>query len=242
MKIRLMDRLQDIELSLNTRPEVLALVAVGSSANLERMDEYSDLDFFVVTQDTYKDAYIQDLSWLNSIMKPGFYFKNTKDGYKYFFEDGVYCEFAVFSESEFKEIGPQESRFVFNKNELSLPPTTSIIKKDIPESSFLIGEILTNLYVGLSRFYRGEKLSSFKFIQVYAVDNLLSLLGSAQDYYDTSRRVESSELLGRFTLDSFMQGYEKGPMSAICILDYLNNNFEIDAWIYSFISKMIKEN
>ena len=41
---------------------------------------------------------------------------------------------------------------------------------------FLLGELLTNLYVGLCRFHRGEKLSAMRFIQIYALDRLITLL------------------------------------------------------------------
>jgi hypothetical protein len=34
---------------------------------------------------------------------------------------------------------------------------------------------LTNLYVGLGRFHRGEKLSALRFIQHHAVDRFLEL-------------------------------------------------------------------
>ena len=38
-----------------------------------------------------------------------------------------------------------------------------------------LGEALTNLYVGMAREKRGEKLSAMRFIQGYAVDRLLEL-------------------------------------------------------------------
>ena len=48
---------------------------------------------------------------------------------------------------------------------------------------FLLGEALSNLYVGLGRLRRGEKLSALRFIQGYAVDRVLEL----------ARRVESEQ-------------------------------------------------
>ena len=37
------------------------------------------------------------------------------------------------------------------------------------------GEALTNIYVGLCRFHRGEKLSAARFVQGYALDRIVDL-------------------------------------------------------------------
>ncbi len=42
---------------------------------------------------------------------------------------------------------------------------------------WLLGEALTNLYVGLQRELRGERLSAMRFIQGYALDRLVALAG-----------------------------------------------------------------
>jgi hypothetical protein len=44
---------------------------------------------------------------------------------------------------------------------------------------WLLGEALTNLYVGLGRFRRGEKLSAARFVQQYALDRVLELVAQA---------------------------------------------------------------
>ena len=44
-----------------------------------------------------------------------------------------------------------------------------------PSPEWSLGEALTNLYVGLSRLRRGEKLSAMRLIQYHAVDRILEL-------------------------------------------------------------------
>jgi hypothetical protein len=62
---------------------------------------------------------------------------------------------------------------------------------------WLIGEALTNLYVGKAREKRGERLSAMRFIQGYAVDRLIELAENTKeahpeqrDKFATERRFE----------------------------------------------------
>ena len=44
-----------------------------------------------------------------------------------------------------------------------------------PVTEWLLGEALTNLYIGLCRERRGEHLAALRLIQGYAVDRILEL-------------------------------------------------------------------
>ena len=56
-----------------------------------------------------------------------------------------------------------------------------------PSEEWLLGEVLTNLYVGLNRFRRGEKLSAMRLIQGHAVDRLVELLDTIEPAAPSSR-------------------------------------------------------
>ena len=59
----LLQRLDEIGQSLKDSKQALALLALGScGTERERLDQYSDLDFFVIVKDGYKQTYIQDLT------------------------------------------------------------------------------------------------------------------------------------------------------------------------------------
>jgi hypothetical protein len=113
---------------------------------------------------------------------------------------------------------------------VSNPATPSKRDKD-----WLLGEALTNLYVGLQRDKRGESLSSMRFIQGYAVDRLLELV----DYIEPGNEVHRDPFVNerRFEqrypnlvplLQSWTQGYERNRESALAILDFLEEHFEIN--------------
>ncbi|WP_252863483.1 hypothetical protein [Paenibacillus riograndensis] len=61
---------------------------------LERMDEYSDLDFFVIVEAGQKKRYIDSLNWLEETYPLAYAFKNSDAGCKILFEDGIYDEYA----------------------------------------------------------------------------------------------------------------------------------------------------
>jgi hypothetical protein len=94
---------------------------------------------------------------------------------------------------------------------------------------------LTNLYVGLSRERRGEKLSAMRFIQGYAVDRLLELAEYIEpenevhpDPFVNERRFEQRFPVIAPEVGKWMQGYEKNCDSALAILTFLEKHFEIN--------------
>ena len=244
----LLKRLDEIGGSLERSGHALALIGLGSvGLELDRLDSYSDLDFFAIVEEGYKRAYLDSLSWLSDIHPIAYSFLNTEDGYKVLFEDGIFCEFAVFTPAELKIIPFAPGRVVWKRDDvpdaisqpISLPKLQSKRDKD-----WLLGEALTNLYVGFAREKRGERLSATRFIQGYAVDRLLELVEYIQagkevhqDSFVKERRIEQRypDLVPQFS--SWMQGYEKNRESALAILEFLERHFVVNG----AISKAIRD-
>src|ERR1035438_7712414 len=89
----LVARLNDIGHSLENTGYALALIGLGSvGIELERLDGYSDLDFFAIVEDGHKQRFIQNLNWLSAVCPIAYHFQNTPDGHKLLFSDGVFCE------------------------------------------------------------------------------------------------------------------------------------------------------
>jgi hypothetical protein len=165
----LLKRLDEIGQSLERSQHALALIGLGSvGLELDRLDSYSDLDFFVIVDEGYKHAYLDSINWLSEVHPIAYSFLNTDDGYKVLFEDGIFCEFAVFEPAELKNIPFAPGRMVWKRADVSNPfdqPTTFSSSSQKRDKDWLLGEALTNLYVGLNRDKRGEKLSATRFIQ-----------------------------------------------------------------------------
>jgi hypothetical protein len=156
------------------------LIGLGSAGvELDRLDDYSDLDFFVVAKDRHKAEFIANLDWLSRARPISFAFKNTSDGYKVLFDDDIYAEFAVFELGELENAIYTPGRLVWKDD--AFDEQWRIPKKQPvpwrPESrEWLIGEMVTCLYVGLCRLRRGEQLSAWRFVQGHAFTLLLELV------------------------------------------------------------------
>jgi len=244
----LLKRLDEIGRSLEQSGHALALIGLGSvGLELDRLDSYSDLDFFAIVEEGYKRAYLDSLGWLSDVHPIAYSFLNTEDGYKVLFEDGIFCEFAVFEPAELERIPFAPGRIVWKQAEVPDTfgqPTTFPASKQKRDKDWSLGEALTNIYVGLNREKRGEKLSATRFIQGYAVDRLLELVEyikpaneAHRDPFVNERRFEQRFPDLDSQVSTWMQGYEKNCESALAILEFLEDYFEVN----EAIAKAIRE-
>jgi hypothetical protein len=200
---QLLGRLSAIGESLSRRESALALIGLGSvGLELERLDRFSDLDFFAIVGPGQKARYLDDLSWLEEAAPIAYCFRNTRDGFKLLYADGIFCEFAVFEEAELAQIPFAPGRVVWRAEgvaeTIGAPRETGREQEDAPPEEWLLGEALTNLYVGLLREHRGERLTAMHFIQGHAVERILALVerlqparGGQRDPFTPERRFEA---------------------------------------------------
>lgn len=232
---RLLARLDAIGRALEQTGRGLALIGLGSAGReLERLDAYSDLDFFAVVEDDAKAELCADLGWLAAVAPVAYAFRNTADGYKLLFADGIFCEFAVFTRAELAGAAFAPGRVVWRRPDVDpsiAAPARAGAPRAEPAEAWLLGEALTNLYVGLGRQRRGEILTAQRFIQHYAVDRCVELAarweapGQARpDPFDPARRVEARLPLLAARLPAFVQGYGRNVASALAILAYLEEH------------------
>jgi lincosamide nucleotidyltransferase B/F len=246
----LLKRLDEIGQSLERSGNALALIGLGSvGVELERLDAYSDLDFFAIVEPGYKSSYLKDLAWLNTINQVAFCFPNTQDGYKLLFADGIFCKFAVFEPDELQTIPLTGARIVWKQPhvpEILFQPTKGAMSHQKHIQEWLLGEALTNLYIGMARGKRGEHLSAMRFIQGYAVDRLLDVAETIEqpqtapgDEFALERRFEQRFSSLASYVPGWLQGYTRNRESALGILAFLHQHFVINDAInkiYEFIS------
>lgn len=233
---QLLQRLDDIGRSIASTHKALALIGLGSvGVELDRLDDYSDLDFFVVVKDSHKAEFIANLDWLSRVRPISFAFKNTPDGYKVLFDDGLYAEFAVFELHELEQATYTPGRIVWKDpsfdEQWRIPQKQPVPWK--PESrEWLIGEIVTCLYVGVCRLRRGEQLSAWRFVQVHALTLLLELIEYDQadptlDVFSKDRRFEQRHPEWPIHFNLFLQGYDRVAESAQEMLNYLDQHYAV---------------
>jgi lincosamide nucleotidyltransferase B/F len=234
---QLLQRLEAIGAAVCATGTALALLGLGSAgAETDRMDAYSDLDFFVIVQPGCKAGYLANLDWLAAVHPLAYCFLNTEDGYKALFADGIFCEFAVFEPDELVRIPFTNGRIIWKAVSFD---ETLCAPKPMPASEhtqeWLLGEALTNLYIGLGRVRRGEVLAGSHFIQGYAVDRVLELAdalepaqGASADPFARSRRFEQRYPQTARHLPDFLQGYARNEASALAILTFLEAHFSVN--------------
>jgi hypothetical protein len=236
---RLLQRLDDLGGVLATRGDALALIGLGSvGRDLDRLDDHSDLDFFVVVEDGAKQRYLESLDWLEELGPVAFSFENSVDGRKALFADGLFAEYAIFSFDELRESSFSPGRIVWKRGDApagieTLGRTPGPSPHDTPD--FQVNEGLTNLFVGLQREARGERLSATRFIQSYAVDRLITFLdlttpgrAQRQDAFVVERGAEKRFGPDALPLSSMVLGYTRNREAAVAILAWFEAHADVD--------------
>lgn len=239
---KLKQRLADIAEGLARSGGGLALLGLGSAGlERERLDEWSDLDFFAIVEAGRKPAYLADLAWLEGGCRLSWRFANTKDGFKLLYEDGIFAEMAVFEPAELAAVPYSPGRLVWAREGFDRamlePRNTSGRAWTPPSIEHAAGELLSCLYVALCRFRRGEKLSAWRFAQVYCLDRFLELLEmlepdagrQGQDPYSRDRRFEARFPGEAERLGEFLRGYEGTPAAVLSLLAWLEERVGADA-------------
>jgi hypothetical protein len=92
--------------------------------------------------------------------------------------------------------------------------------------------MVTNLYIGLHRELRGERLAAMRLIQVHAVDRLMTYLDltgqtsrERQDPFAVERGAER-RLEAPFA--DLVPGYERNREAALAMLAWLEERVEVD--------------
>lgn len=243
---RRLNRLDQIVESLKRTGKARGLVGFGSVAEIDRLDAYSDLDFLVVAKRGYKRELVEDISWLTSVYPVGYMFKFTDDGYKVFYEDGILCDFGILEEEEVRKIPHGQGR-IFWAEDVDESICSPTYEAQTPDCEVMIGNALTSLYVGLLRFARGERLAATREIQGVAVNyillcsDLVAEEASSGDPFQVERRYERRYPLLAGYLPEMVQGYDRCPESALAILAFLEEYFEVNAFMKERIVALAHE-
>lgn len=242
-------RLDDLAAHLRADPAVLAVLGLGSAGHqTNRFDDHSDIDFFVVVADqATKQRYLDSIHWLSGFGGHVTYdFVNDPNGRKALFQDGLFVEYAIFTAPELSKIPFHDARVVWSRPTFTLHETAAPPAPRIDTIDVHLNEALTNLYVGLHRELRGERLAAMRFIQVYAVDQILALerlnpttVWSQPDRFEATRRVERADSDRQLPLHQMVPGYRHNGRAAAASLQWLRRSHEPAPAITAAIQALI---
>lgn len=162
---------------------IIGLVALGSMAQQDyQPDQWSDHDFFVVTQAGQEQAIKDDLSWLPNADRVVFQHQEPSYGMRFLFDDGHLAELAVFPLAELKIAKANRYRVLVDKGDVNAilatlaQETTDWAIKQQANYEEALAHFLSNVWVGYGRYQRGEKLSGHEFVKNFALVNLAKLI------------------------------------------------------------------
>jgi len=170
--------------SLSADPRVIGLVAAGSMAQTDHApDVWSDHDFWIVTVPGAQEHFRTVYDWLPDSARLVLAFRETAHGLKLLYDTGHLIEYAVFDEAELDVVRINSYRLLLDRANLAAR-LAAIQTRTMDEAtqraeradSYLFGQFLTNLLVGVGRHARGEHLSGHDFVRRQAVGHLLPLL------------------------------------------------------------------
>ncbi|MBI3429190.1 MAG: hypothetical protein HY050_03845 [Actinobacteria bacterium] len=197
---RFLDYSRSLTEACIAHPEIIGLVLVGSAAETERVDIWSDHDFFVITPSGSQDSLRTDLNWLPNSHSIAFSFRETEHGLKVVYESGAVLEFAVFDCAELQACKVNH-HFLAYGNEDVAQALENATNREVNESEtdnlkeFRL--FLSVLIIGVGRARRGEILTAGENIRSTAANALLKVLTQQLekdprlDRFDARRRFES---------------------------------------------------
>jgi len=244
----LLQRLDTIAARVAATGQALAVIGLGSvGLDTARLDAWSDLDFFVIAAPGHKARFLNDLDWLAQAHPLAWHFQNTGDGHKALMADGVFCEFAVFEPAELEAIPFAPGRVVWRRDDAD--PALARPRRALPrrtnDETWIVGEALACLLVGLARWHRGKKLSALRFVQGHAVDRLVELDALRShalegDPFNADRRLEDRQPALAAELPALLPGYEHTPDAARAVLQALSvRHATLDAAVLARIHAML---
>lgn len=159
-------------------PDVRGLVLAGSSAAVDRRDQWSDHDFLVITANGIADRYRSDLSWLPGSGDIAFSFRETAHGLKALYRSGLLVEFAVADGNELATFALADYAIALDKGGVAdlardVHARTGGRGPAPVDPFFSFRMMLSLIYIGTGRARRGERLSANVFLRDYATSHLL---------------------------------------------------------------------
>lgn len=217
----LVQRLDALAAVLAGRPQALALLALGSGADLSRLDDHSDLDFFLIVAPDAVEGFIANLDWLAVPSPLVWRHRNTPDGWKALSDDGVFYEFAVFDAARLAIIPFAPGRVLWARDGFDTGRLAPRAHPDPEDRAWLVAEILGVLHVGLSRAARGEHLAAWRAIQGEALSMALRVIGGGDDAFNPARRIEVVRPDLAPVLADLASGYGESVRAAWAVLELL---------------------
>jgi lincosamide nucleotidyltransferase B/F len=186
--------------NLESAGEVIGLVTLGTTADPNLRDEWSDHDFWVLTKAGAQDSFVEDLSWLPDARNIALTVNHGSHRRTVLYQNGHKVEFAVFDVNEATEGKIQRYTILIDRDRIA--GLIQSVHQNTLKQAEAKPDALQNLCVlvwsACERHCRGEFLSARQYLDGFAINQLLSLIAKydretgagGNDVLDPRRRLE----------------------------------------------------
>ena len=197
--------LDDLVAWAETRPEVIGVVGLGSTAGTTHQpDEFSDHDVFILTTEGNAAALRDNFSWMPGSERIVMVSAETMHGRALLYDDGHLVEVAVFDDHELERARVNAYRVFVDRGgiaeRLALMAERDRQKSSTndPDGTVRFRDWVVQVVVAIGRDARGETLSANERVRGRAMTDLVSLLAAnlpaeretSLDNLDPHRRFE----------------------------------------------------
>lgn len=188
---------EQLRVSLEEVPGVIGLITLGSTADREFRDEWSDHDFWVITEPGTQDSLVEDLSWLPGYQHLLFAVSHLPHGRTVLFRNRHKVEFAVFDRSEVSSGKIERYKVLIDRDQIA--ELIGNVYLQTQRQAKLRPEALENfcvlLWSACELDARGEVLHARQYVDGFGINQLLNMIYSddrdeRRDVLDPRRRVE----------------------------------------------------
>lgn len=191
--------LDDLATFARANPQIVGLVAFGSTADSERRDEWSDHDFALITEPGAADTFRNDLSWLPHADDIALSVIEDQGGVKIIYTNGHRLEFGIADAEGFSTWAGSPARVIVGDESVHVATANVVARRPggAVNAEREIRLMLTQIHSGVSRVRRGEKLSGSQLVRGEAIDHFLRVAtvrwaadATGLDALDPRRRFE----------------------------------------------------
>lgn len=191
-----------VEEGLADRADVVGLVGMGSTAERDRVDEWSDHDLALVTLEGRQAQHRPAASWLPHPDRIALEVHEHHGGVKVVYDDGHVIEYGVASLDDLSgwaanayEVRLDRGGVAATMEAIASKP--ALVEPDLERD---LGLVLVLVLIGVGRARRGERLSASMLIRGAAVDALTRAIaarvrpehGARLDSLDPTRRFDAA--------------------------------------------------
>ena len=174
------DLLESIGHGVAADGRFLAVLGTGSCGpEYARLDQWSDLDFFVVVKPEFATEAQSSLSWLEAAAVPLWRFRYLPDAWKVLFDGDVFAEFGIVTTEHLATILYAPARIVWAATEFDRSLATSRVSfpaAPAKSTEYWLNEAACQLFVALGRYLRGEILAAWERLHVEVLGAVVELL------------------------------------------------------------------